>query len=53
MQKYQTIPKTTFFIFWKSVEHEDKDYRTLEIMKERTLDAYRVQFELITTQPAQ
>jgi hypothetical protein len=51
MQKYQTIPKSTFCNFCKSVGHEDKDCRTLEIMKERTSYAYRVQDELMTTQP--
>jgi hypothetical protein len=45
MQKYQTVPKTTFCNFCKSVGHEDKDCRTLEIMKERTSYAYRVQDE--------
>jgi hypothetical protein len=48
MQKYQTVPKTTFCNFCKSVGHEDKDCRTLEIMKERTSDTYRVQDELMT-----
>jgi hypothetical protein len=42
MKKYQTMPKSTFCNFCKSVGHEDKDCRTLEMMKERTSDAYRI-----------
>jgi hypothetical protein len=53
MQKYQTIPKTTFCIFCKLVGHEEKDCRTMEIMKERTSDAYSVQVELMKTQTMQ
>ena len=53
MQKYQMVPKTTFYNFCKSFGHEDKDCRTLEIMKERTSDTYRVHVELITGQPTQ
>jgi hypothetical protein len=45
MKKYQTIPKSTFYNLCKFVGHEDKDCRTLEIMKERTSDAYRMQVE--------
>jgi hypothetical protein len=50
MQKYQTIPKSTFCNFFMSVGHEEKDCITLEIMKERTSDAYRVQVDLMKTQ---
>jgi hypothetical protein len=49
IQKYQTIPKSTFYNFCKSVEHEDKDCRTLEMMKEITYDAYRMKFEPMTS----
>ena len=45
MQKYQTVPKRTFCNFCKSVGHEDKDCKNLEIMKERTLNIYMVQVE--------
>jgi hypothetical protein len=51
MQKYQTMPKSTFCNFCKSVGHEDKDCRTLEMMKERTSDAYRMQVEPMTGPP--
>jgi hypothetical protein len=47
------VPKTTFCNFCKSVRHEDKDCRTLEIMKERKSDTYRVQVELMIVQPTQ
>jgi hypothetical protein len=50
MKKYQIVPNTTFCIFFKLVGHEDKDCITLEIMKERTSYAYRVQVELMITQ---
>jgi hypothetical protein len=53
MNKYQIVPKTTFCNFFKSFEPKDKDCKTLEIMKERTSDAYIVQDELMTSQPAQ
>jgi hypothetical protein len=53
MKKYQTVPKSTFCNFFKSVGHKDKDNRTLEIMKERILDTYRVWDEHITRQPMQ
>jgi hypothetical protein len=53
MQKYQTLPKSKFCNFFKLVGHEDKDYKTLEIMKERKLDAYRAKFELMITQYTQ
>jgi hypothetical protein len=36
MQKYQTIPKSSYFNFCKSVGHDDKDCRTMEMMRERT-----------------
>ena len=42
MQKYQKIPKSTSFDFCKSVGHEEKDYKYLEIIKERTSNTYRV-----------
>jgi hypothetical protein len=42
MQKYQIVTKNTFYNLCKSVGYEDKDCRTLEIMKERKSDAYRV-----------
>ena len=47
------VPNTTFCNFCKSVGNEYKDCRTLEIMKERTSDAYRVQDESMAGQLAQ
>jgi len=47
MQKYQIVPKSTFCNFCKFVGHEDKDCRALEIIKERTAYAYRMQVELM------
>jgi alpha-acetolactate decarboxylase len=50
MQKYQTVPKSSYCTFCKSVGHDDKDCRTMELMRERTSDAYRVQAEMMTGQ---
>jgi hypothetical protein len=48
MQKYQTVPKTSYCTFCKSVGHDDKDCRTMELMRERASNAYRVQAEMMT-----
>jgi hypothetical protein len=45
MKKYQEIPKSTLYNFYKFVGHEDKDFHTLEMMKERTANAYRMKDE--------
>jgi hypothetical protein len=50
MQKYQTVPKSSYCNFCKSVGHDDKDCRTMDLMRERTSDAYRVQAEMMTGQ---
>jgi hypothetical protein len=50
MQKYQTVPKSSYCNFCKSVGHDDKDCRTMDLMRERTSDAYRVQEEMMTGQ---
>jgi hypothetical protein len=52
MQKYQTIPKSTFCNFYNSVGNEGKDCRTFEIMKERTSGTYRMQNKLMSGKPA-
>ena len=49
IQKYKIVPNITFHNFFKSIGNEDKDYRTFEIMKERTSNTYRVQDELMIT----
>jgi ribosomal protein S18 len=53
MLKYQNVPKSTFCNCCKSVGHEDKEYRNLEMMKERISDTYRVQAKLMIAQSAQ
>jgi hypothetical protein len=50
MQKYQTIPKSSYLNFYKSVGHDDKDCRTMEMMREITSDTYRVQVEMMSWQ---
>jgi alpha-acetolactate decarboxylase len=52
MQKYQTVPKSSYCNFCKSMGHEDKYCITMELMRERTSDAYRVQEEMMTGQVA-
>jgi hypothetical protein len=47
MQKYQTIPKISYYNFCKSVGHDDKYCRMMELMRERTLDTYKVQEEIM------
>jgi hypothetical protein len=47
VQKYKTELKSTFCKYCKSVGHEEKNSRTLELMKERTSDGYRMQAELM------
>jgi hypothetical protein len=42
MQKYQTVPKRSYFKFCKSIGCDEKDCRTMDMMKERTSYAYRV-----------
>jgi hypothetical protein len=53
IHKYHIVPKSTFCNFCKLVGHEDKDYRTLEMMKERIAYTYRVQVEHVIIQSAQ
>jgi hypothetical protein len=53
MQKYQTVPKSSYCKFCKSLGHTDKYCRSMDLMGERTLDAYRVQEEMMTGQDAQ
>jgi hypothetical protein len=50
MQNYNIVPKISYCNFFKSVGHDEKDSRTLELMRERTSDTYRVQEEMMTKQ---
>jgi hypothetical protein len=52
MQKYQTIPKNAYCTFCKSVGHDDKNCKTMDLMREQTLDMYRVQVEMMKRQVA-
>lgn len=42
LQKYVQIPKKLFCTFWKSVGHDDNNYRAYELMMERTQDVYAI-----------
>jgi hypothetical protein len=50
MQKYHTVPKSSYCNLCKLVGHDDKDCRTMELMRERTSYTYRVQVEMMTGQ---
>jgi hypothetical protein len=50
MQKYQTVPKSSYCTFCKSVGHDDKDFKTIKLMRERISNTYRVQAEMMTRQ---
>jgi hypothetical protein len=47
MQKYQVVPKSLYCNFSKSVGHDDKYCRTMDLMREKRSDAYRVQEEMM------
>jgi hypothetical protein len=49
MEKYKTMLKRSYCKFCKSMGHDDKDCRTLELMRERNLDTYIVQEEMMTS----
>jgi hypothetical protein len=53
MQKCNRIRKIIFCNFCKLVGHEDKDCRTLEMMKERIADTYMVKVKHVTRQSMQ
>jgi hypothetical protein len=50
MQKYQTVRKSSYCNFCKLADHDEKDCRTMDLMRETTLDAYKVQAEMMTGQ---
>jgi hypothetical protein len=50
MQKYQIVPNISYCYFCKSVGHDDKDCMTMDLMREITSHAYRVQEEMMTGQ---
>jgi hypothetical protein len=45
MQNYQSIAKNLFCNFCKFVGHDEKDFRTLDLMRKCITDAYIVQWE--------
>ena len=52
MQKYQIVPNNSYFTFRKLVGHDDKDCRTMDLMRERKSYLYRVQVEMMTGKDA-
>jgi hypothetical protein len=50
MQNYKIVPKSSYCNFCNSVGHGDKDCRTMELMRERNSDTYRVQEEMMSGQ---
>jgi hypothetical protein len=47
MHKYQTVLRISYCNFCKSMGHDEKYCRTMDLMRERTSDAYRVQAEMM------
>jgi hypothetical protein len=45
LQKYKITPRKFFYNFFNSVGHEEKDYRTFNLMRERIYNMYRIQEE--------
>jgi hypothetical protein len=43
MKKYNIVPKSSYYNFCKSMGHDAKDFRTMELMREIPSDTYRVQ----------
>jgi hypothetical protein len=52
MHKYQKVPKSSYCNFFKSVGHDDKYFRTMDMMRERTSKTYRVQEKMMTWEDA-
>jgi hypothetical protein len=50
MHKYQTMPKSSYWNFCRLVGHDEKDCRTMELMREGTSNTYRVQVEIMKRQ---
>jgi hypothetical protein len=50
MQKYKTVRKFSYCIFCKLVGRDDKDCRTMELMRKRNPYTYRVQEEMMKGQ---
>jgi hypothetical protein len=48
MKKYHTIPKSSYCNFCKPVGHDEKYCRTMDLLKERTSDTYKVQEEMMS-----
>jgi hypothetical protein len=47
MQRYKKVPKSSYCNFFKSVGHDDKDCRMMEMMREITSNNCRVQSEIM------
>jgi hypothetical protein len=52
IQKYHKVSKSSYCNFCKTIDHDDKDCRTREWMREITSDTYRVHKEMMTEQDA-
>jgi hypothetical protein len=46
MKKYVQTPTNMYFMFYKSIGHDDRDCRAYELMHERSRDVYKIQGEV-------
>jgi hypothetical protein len=46
MQKYVHTPTNIYCAFCKSIRHDEKDYRTYDLLHERSRDTYIIQGEM-------
>jgi hypothetical protein len=49
LQNYQSTPRKFFYNFCKLVEHEEKDCHIFDLMRECTLDMYKIQEENVVS----
>jgi hypothetical protein len=46
MKKYVQTPMNLYYTFYKSVGHDEKDYRTYDLLHEISRDIYKIQGEV-------
>jgi hypothetical protein len=46
MKKYVKTPTNLYYTFYKSIGHDDRDFRAYDLMHERSRDIYKIQGEV-------